>query len=133
MAAVTVLLRRWRDGDAGALEELMPLVYSELRRLAEHYMRGERRGHTWRPTELVSEAYLRLAGDSQPPLADRSHFYAVAARLMRQILVDHARRRARGKRAGGERAVTFDEELVAGGRPEELVDLDDAIHALAAF
>jgi RNA polymerase sigma factor (TIGR02999 family) len=128
---VTLLLQRWRDGDATALPELMPLVYDELRRLAARYMRRERPGHTFRPTDLVSEAYLRLAGASQPALADRIQFYGIAARVMRQILVDHSRRRGREKRGGGERAVTFHDELVAGGRPDELVALDDALQALA--
>jgi RNA polymerase sigma factor (TIGR02999 family) len=130
---ITVLLERWRAGEREALDQLMPLVYEELRRLAARHLGRERPEHTLRPTDLISEAYLRLAGDGQLALRDRVHFFAIAARKMRQILVDHARRRARGKRGAGAAAVTFDEELVAGDRPEELIALDDALAALAAF
>jgi RNA polymerase sigma factor (TIGR02999 family) len=129
--AVTVLLRAWSDGDAGALDRLTPLVYDELRRLAGAYMRRERAGHSLGPTDLVNEAFARLAGGEHPPYAGRLQFLAVAARQMRRVLVDHARRRAADKRGGAAR-VTFDEGLYAGERPEELVALDDAIEALAA-
>ena len=129
---VTDLLREWRAGNRAALDHLIPLVYSELRRLADGFMRRQRPGHTMRPTELVAEAYEKLAG-ATPDLHDRVHFFAVAARVMRQILVDHARERSAGKRGGGERPVTLDEAVVAGERPDELVDLDRALDELATF
>jgi RNA polymerase sigma factor (TIGR02999 family) len=132
-APVTVLLRAWAEGDQGALERLTPAVYGELRRLAGAYLRRERPGHTLKPTELVSEAFLRLAGGEHPSYEDRVQFFAVAARHMRRILVDHARRRTAQKRGGRDRAVTFDEGLVSGDRPDELVALDDALEALAAM
>lgn len=132
-AGVTGLLRAWREGDKAALDQLIPIVYAELHKLAAIYLRGERPGHTFRPTDLVSEAYLRLSGSATPAWNDRVHFFAVAARTMRQILVDHARKRIAGKRGGGEAPVTFDEALVAGDRPADLVALDDALEALAGF
>lgn len=128
-----MLLRDWRNGDHGALDELMPRVYAELHRLAVGYMRGERAGHTLRATDLVGEAYLRLADAGPSDWNDRVHFFAIAARTMRQILVDHARKRDAAKRGGGNRPVTFDEGLVAGDRPTELIALDDALEALAKF
>ncbi len=131
--SVTILLRSWREGDRAALDELMPIVYDELRQLAMTYLRGERVGHTFRPTDLVSEAYLRLAGAAPPEWNDRVHFFAVAARNMRQILVDHARRRSAGKRGGGERPFSLEDDVVAAGRPDELVALDDALGELAQF
>jgi len=130
---VTVLLRDWRGGDQSALDALMPLVYAELHKLASSYMRGERVGHTMRATDLVGEAYLRLAEGTQPDLNDRVHFFAIAARTMRQILVDHARKRAASKRGSGDRPVTFDDGLVGTERPEEVVALDEALEALAKF
>ncbi len=90
---MTLLLRAWRDGNRGALDELVPLVYGELHQLAAALLRGERSGHTFRATDLVSEAYLRLGGGEAPALNDRVHFFAIAARVMRRVLVDHARRR----------------------------------------
>jgi RNA polymerase sigma factor (TIGR02999 family) len=131
-APVTVLLQAWARGDQGALDELTPLIYAELRRLAGARLRRERPGHTLSPTELVSEAFVRLVGGEHPAYEDRVHFFAVAARHMRRILVDHARRRTADKRGGRDRPVTFDEGLIAGDRPGELVALDDAIDALAA-
>jgi RNA polymerase sigma-70 factor (ECF subfamily) len=130
---VTVLLRAWRDGDSAALDELMPIVYDQLRRLAARHLHGERREHTFRPTDLVSEAYLRLSDGAPPAWNDRVHFFAVAARNMRQILVDHARKRAAGKRGDGAQPITFDEQLIAGDRPAELVALDEGLVALAGF
>jgi RNA polymerase sigma-70 factor, ECF subfamily len=97
---VTRLLAEWRDGNAQAKAGLMPLVYGELRQLAGAYLRGERQGHTLQPTALVHEAYLRLVDQPCPDWESRAHFYGVAARLMRQILVDHARRKQAKKRAG---------------------------------
>jgi RNA polymerase sigma factor (TIGR02999 family) len=127
---VTVYLRAWQDGDAKAFDQLIDLVHQELHRLARARMRGERSGHTFSPTDLVSEAFLRLAG-ANVDFRDRAHFFAVAARTMRQILVDHARAKAAQKRGGGAQAVTLDEQLIAGGRPEELLALVDALTALA--
>ncbi|HEY7783577.1 MAG TPA: ECF-type sigma factor, partial [Pyrinomonadaceae bacterium] len=92
-AGITQLLVRWNEGDASALEELMPLVYSELRRLAKHYLRSERKDHTLQPTALVNEAYLRLVDQRNPNWKNRAQFYGIAAQLMRRILVDHARLR----------------------------------------
>jgi RNA polymerase sigma factor (TIGR02999 family) len=131
-ASVTDLLQAWARGDRNAFDRLTPLVYGELQRLAGAYMRRERPDHTLSPTELVSEAFLRLVGGEHPAYEHRVQFFAVAARHMRRILIDHARRRTAGKRGGRDRPVTFDEGLVAGDRPEELVALDDALEALAA-
>jgi RNA polymerase sigma-70 factor, ECF subfamily len=128
---VTMLLRDWRQGNQDALDELLPIVYAELHKLAASYMRGERVGHTLRPTELVAEAYLRLAEGTKPEWNDRVHFFAIAARTMRQILVDHSRKRNADKRGAGEKPVTFDEGLVGGERPDELIALDEALTALA--
>ena len=128
---VTMLLRDWRSGNEAALQELMPLVYAELHKLASGYMRGERAGHTLCPTDLVGEAYLRLAQGTQPEFNDRVHFFAIAARTMRQILVDHSRKHNASKRGSGDRAITFDEGVVASDRPEEIIALDDALDALA--
>lgn len=128
---VTVLLRAWRGGERGALEQLVPLVYDELHRLAGAFLRGERPGHTFRATDLVSEAYLRLAGAQPPEWNDRVHFLAIAARAMRQILIDHARRRAAARRGGGARPVTLEETVVSPDRAEDLLELDAALDALA--
>src|SRR5579863_10160868 len=130
---VTALLHDWRAGDRSALDQLVPIVYAELRKLAASFMRGERPGHTLRPTDLVSEAYLRLLGAPPSDFADRAHFFAIAGRTMRQILVDHARRRGRDKRGGGDRPVTIDEDAIATDRPEVLVALDDALVELESF
>lgn len=125
------LLRKWKDGDQEALTALVPLVYPELRRLAHHYLQDERPGHTLESRALVNEAYLRLADRKPLQLENRSHFFAVAAHLMRQILVDYARRRRRIKRDGGYKQ-NFDEAILpAGGRPVDLVALDDALNELA--
>jgi len=128
---VTLLLRDWRSGDQAALDELLPLVYAELHKLASRHMRGERANHTLHATDLVSEAYLRLADAGHQEWNDRVHFFAIAARTMRQILVDHARKRNAGKRGDGERPVTFDENAAAAERPENLLALDEALTALA--
>lgn len=125
-----MLLRDWRAGSDKALEELMPLVYAELHKLAASYMRGERPGHTLRATDLVGEAYLRLADGTKPEWNDRVHFFAIAARTMRQILVDHARKRQAEKRGSGDRPITLDEGVVGTDRPEELLALDEALDAL---
>ena len=129
---VTQLLLRWRAGDPHALDELMPLVYSELRRLAARYMRGERAGHTLQTSALVNEAYLRLAGLEEMCWQDRAHFFAVASQAMRRILVDHARLRGNWKRGGGVRKVALDEALtVSAERAAEVVELDEALARLA--
>ena len=132
VAPITILLQAWAQGDRAAFDRLTLVVYGELRRLAGAYLRRERPGHTLSPTELVSEAFLRLVGGEHPTYEHRVQFFAVAARHMRRILVDHARRRTADKRGGGDRPVTFDEELIGGNRSKELVALDDALEALEA-
>ena len=124
---VTQLLVRWREGDRRALDELMPLVYDELRRLASHYMRGERPGHTLQTSALVNEAYLRLAAHEEMQWQDRAHFLAVAAQVMRRVLVDHARRRGNQKRGGDALKVALDDALARlaelAPRKSQLVEL----------
>jgi len=120
------LLRNWQGSNKAALNELMPLIYAELHKLAASYLHRERAGHTFHPTDLVWEAYLRLVVGGPPASNDRVQFFAIAARTMRQILVDSARRRCASKRGSGRRPVTFD-EAVAADRPEQLVELDDAL------
>ena len=130
---MTDLLRAWADGDDGALERLTPLVEAELRRLARGYMRRERRGHTLQTTALVNEAYLRLTDARQVRWQDRAHFLGISARLMRRVLVDHARTHGSLKRGGGVHHVTLDDRVQAVGEPgPDLVALDRAMDALAA-
>jgi RNA polymerase sigma factor (TIGR02999 family) len=131
-AAVTTLLRAWRGGDQAAFEQLTPLVYDELRRRARHYLRGERPDHTLRPTALVHEVYLRLVNLDQVDWQDRTHFFVLAARQMRRILVDSARARHYKKRGGGAFSVTFDEQLAVSDHRPDLVALDEALELLAA-
>src|ERR1051326_9170787 len=122
---VTRLLREWANGSRPALDALTPLVYGELRRLAANYMRSESPGHTLQPTALVHEAFLRLAG-RMPDCENRSHFYGIAAHLMRQILIDHAREREAMKRGGHCERLSLDEELIAlPDRHADLVLLDE--------
>jgi RNA polymerase sigma factor (TIGR02999 family) len=129
---VTQLLSDWRSGDQQALDQLMPLIYDELRRLAQHYMQSERPDHTLQATALVHEAYLRLV-DMDVTWQDRVHFFAVAARLMRRILVDHAKTHRRAKRGSGQK-ITLDEALLVAPEPApDLVELDDALQRLATF
>jgi RNA polymerase sigma factor (TIGR02999 family) len=128
---LTNLLRAWRQGDRAAFDQIAPVIYDELRRLASFHLRGERSGHTFGPTELISEAYLRLAGSAQLEFADRAHFFAIASRSMRQILVDHARKRGAVKRGAGEAPAEFDETRVSTDRPAQLVALDEALDELA--
>ena len=129
---VTRLLRAWGQGEDAALEELLPLVHQELRRLARRYMFGERPGHTLQTTALVNEAYLRLVNSRQVNWQNRAHFFAISAQLMRRILVDYARARGSQKRGGGVPKVTLDEELMAPQeKGHDLVALDDALKALA--
>jgi RNA polymerase sigma factor (TIGR02999 family) len=128
---VTTLLRAWRQGDRDALERLMPLVYSELRRRARRYLLAERVNHTLQPTALVHEAFLRLVRVEDVDWQDRAHFFAVAAQNMRRILVDSARARRYQKRGGGAVNVTFDEALAVSGRSTDVLALDDALDVLA--
>ena len=130
---VTRLLLDWSQGDRAALDKLVPLVYDELRRLARHFMRQERVGHTLQTTALVNEAYVRLIDQRSVSWQNRAHFFAVAAQLMRRILVDHARSRRYAKRGGDARQVSFDEAaIVSRERGAELVAVDDALTDLAA-
>ena len=128
---ISTLLRAWREGDQSALERLTPAVYEELRRLAHHYMKGERPGHSLQTTALVNEAYMRLVDFTRMHWQDRAHFFAVSARVMRRILVDHARSQ-NTKRGADVPHVSLEEIAVAGGdRTADLVALDDALNTLA--
>ena len=130
---VTTLLLEWRDGDGEALDRLIPLVYDELRRIARSHMSGERGGHTLQTTALVHEAYRRLI-DADVSWNDRVHFFSVVARVMRRVLVDHARGVKRDKRGGDRVRVTLDEDArVTTDRSEELLTLDRALSKLAGF
>ncbi len=130
-AEVSGLLRAWSDGDRAALDRLMPIVYDELRRIARHYMKGERPGHSLQTTALVNEAYIRLVDYESMQWQNRAHFFAVSSQLMRRILVDHARRHNL-KRGGGVQHVSLEETAMVGGdRTADLVALDDAMNALA--
>ncbi len=129
---VTQLLVEWKSGNVEAINALTPLVYDELRRLAASYMRNERSSATLQPTALVNEAYLRLVSQSLPDWESRSHFFGVAAHLMRQILVDHARKSKSGKRGGGVAKATIQEAMsFAHERGAEMIALDDALNELA--
>jgi RNA polymerase sigma factor (TIGR02999 family) len=131
---VTELLRAWSDGDAGAGERLMPLVYEELRRRAAVHLRRERRDISLQPTGLVHEAYLRLVDQKRAVWQNRAQFYAVASQMMRRILVDQARARRRNKRSGQWTRVTLDEaRAVAWPLAVEILDLDAALTRLAVF
>jgi len=129
--AVTEVLRAWRAGDPAALERLAPLVYDELRRLARVFFRGERAGHTLQPTALVNEAYLKLIDIKRVDWQDRAHFFAMAARQMRRILVDAARARRYQKRGGGAVRVTLIDAMVKTSREHDVEALDDALEALS--
>lgn len=129
---VTELLTAWANGDKAVLEELFPLVYEELHRLARQYMRHERKGNTLQTSALVNEAYVRLVDQNNVQWQNRAHFFAIAAQLMRRVLVDHARKRGYQKRGGDARRVTLDEALVVSDeRAAEVVALDDALTSLA--
>jgi RNA polymerase sigma factor (TIGR02999 family) len=130
---VTALLRDWSGGDQHALERLMPLVYQELRKLAASYMRRERSDHTLQPTALVHEAYLRLVDQRGVDWRNRAHFFGIAARMMRRILVDHARRRQAAKRDGAADRISGSGDLVEGERDPDLLALDVALDALEAL
>ena len=129
-----MLLKRASDGDESAVNDLMPLVYKELRALAEHYLQGERPDHTLQATALVNEAYIRLIKQEDVEWRSRAHFFAVAAQAIRRILVDHARTHERIKRGGGRQRVRLDEDLaVREERDLDLVALDEAMERLATL
>jgi RNA polymerase sigma-70 factor (ECF subfamily) len=131
---VTRLLFAWTNGDEAALTLLMPLLYEELRRMAESYLRGEPAGQTLQPTALVHEAYLRLVAQQLPDWQNRSHFFGVASQLMRQVLVDRARVRRAGKRGGDARKISLEDAVsFAPERSPDLMALDDALNGLAAI
>src|SRR5947207_9450025 len=131
---VTQLLEQWSHGDDAALAELTPLVYEELRRLAHHFMEGQRPDHTLQTTVLVNEAYLRLADQTDPNWQNRAHFFAVAARAMRQILVNYAKSSQAQKRGGGALKVELDEAaIVSPEQSNEIVDLHEALERLATL
>lgn len=131
---VTELLVSWGDGDKAALDKLVPLVYSELCRLAHHHMRGERRGHALQTTALVHEAYLKLIDVNRVHWKDRTHFFAVSAQMMRRVLVDAARERDARKRGGSATRVALDEAMVpTPPRAVDIVALDEALEALGAI
>ncbi len=131
---VTRLLQAWSDGDETALARLLPLVEADLRRLARACMRHERNGHTLQPTALVNEAFLRLAGARRLEWQDRAHFMGIAARLMRRVLVDHARARGYQKRGGGAERVSLDGALLeAAQRPLDVIELDRALETFATI
>ena len=129
---ITLLLQGFAKGDKGALDRLLPLLYPELRKLARGYLRNERPGHTLQPTALVHEAYARLIKQDHPDYRNRAHFMAVAAQVMRQILIDHARTRGAGKRGGGAARVPLNEAfVVATERPSMIIAIDDALLELS--
>jgi RNA polymerase sigma factor (TIGR02999 family) len=129
---VTLLLQGWRNGDRKALDALLPLVYKELRRLAHFQLRNERPDHTLQSAALVHEVYLRLIGLNPPQWESRTHFFAIAAQLMRQILVDYARRHVAAKRGGGACKLSLEEATVLSRQKDvDVLSLDDALNALA--
>ena len=129
---ITQLLAEWSDGNQAALDELYPLVYEELHRLARRYMSRERKGHTLQTTALINEAYVRLVDQRNVHWANRSHFFAISAQIMRRILIDHARRHAYAKRGGGAQQVSLEEvALVAREAGSDLMKLDEALKILA--
>ena len=131
---VTQLLINWSNGDQAARDKLMPLVYDELHRLAHQYMKRESPGHTLQTSALVNEAFVKLVDQTDVRWQNRSHFFAIAAQLMRRILVDHARSRQTAKRGGGARPVSFDDALlVSDERSAEVVAVHEALERLAAF
>ncbi len=130
---VTRLLQAWSGGDRAALEQLFPIVYRELHRQADRFMRGQSSDHTLQATALVHEAYLRLAGGDSVDWKSRAHFFGVAAKAMRSILVDHARARLAAKRGGGMDPVTLADADGVGGEPVEVLELDEALSRLAVL
>ncbi len=131
---VSQLLMQWRNGDKSALNALLPMVYGELRRLAGHYLRSERPNHTLQSTALVHEAYLRLVGQESLRVDSRAHFFGIAAGLMREILVDHARRRGAAKRGANCLTLTLDEAVALPQQKElDVIALDSALNRLAGM
>ena len=131
-SAITVLVHEYANGDKGALDRLLPLVYVELRRIAQKHLRQERPGHTLQPTALVHEMYARLAGQATPDVRDRVHFLSVAAHVMRQILIDHARTKYAQKRGGRKEKLSLDEARDACiEKPAIMLRIDDALNQLA--
>ena len=131
---VTQILRDWSGGDARAPERLMPFVYDELRRLARSFLARERDGHTLQPTALVNEAYLRLVDQTRVEWQNRAHFYGIASRMMRRVLIDHARAHVTDKRGGGAVRLSLEDvQLPAEQRAASLVALDEALGRLAAM
>ena len=131
-ATVTQLLEEWSRGDQDALNRLMPLIYGELRSLASHHLRRERPDHTLQTMDLVNEAYMRLADQKRVRWQSRAHFLAIAAQMMRRILINHAQNRLRAKRGGGARKLSIDEApTLSMERAPDLVALDDALTSLA--
>jgi len=130
---ITGLLQAWKNGDRTALDRLMPMVYGELRRLGRAYLRQDRPGHTLQSAALVNEAYLRLSKQKDADVSHRTHFFAIAAHLMRQVLVDYARTRHRLKRGGAGPHISLDETMaVSSDRLEDILALDEALQKLAA-
>jgi RNA polymerase sigma-70 factor (ECF subfamily) len=133
-ASVTSLLDRLRGGDRTAFDPLVAIVYPELHRIAAGYLRQERPSHTLQPTALVNEAYLRLVGSKRPDYRDRAHFFGIAANVMRQVLVEHARARGAAKRGGGVVTIALNESLdAASASPPPVIAIDDALRSLAAI
>lgn len=129
---ITLLLNDWSEGNESAREQLLPLVYNELRRMARRYMRKQSAGHTFQTTELIHEAYLKLDGGKNRNWKNREHFFGVAAKAMRNILVDYARAKNRQKRGGQQQKISFIEDsLVSTSRSEEIIALDEALNLLA--
>lgn len=132
-ANITVLLKSWQDGNQDALAALTAAVYDELHRIARRAFRGERAGHTLQPTALVNEAFVKLV-DAQVSWQDRAHFFALSARMMRRILVNHAEARSAAKRGGGAQVVTLAEGAIGAEQADQRIeDLNEALSALAAF
>ncbi len=131
-AGITQLLAAWNQGDSAALDQLVPMVHKELRRLAHRYMRQERPGQAFQTTELVNEVYLRLVDCSRVRWQDRAHFFAISAQLMRRVLVDFARSRRFAKRGGGTIRITYDDGIAWANGPDWIA-LDDALNALHAL
>jgi RNA polymerase sigma factor (TIGR02999 family) len=129
---ITQLLAEWSDGNQTALDKLYPLVYDELHRMARRYMNREPKGHTLQTTALINEAYVRLVDQKHVHWANRAHFFAISAQIMRRILIDHARRHAYAKRGGGAEKISLDETaIVAKERAPDLLVLDEALNRLA--
>ncbi len=130
---ITQWLQDWRNGDSAALDQLMPVVYRELRKIAKGYLKGERPDHTLQTTALIHEAYLRLIGQDFPEWQSRAHFFGISAQLMRQILVEHARSHGAAKRSGGQKIELDEAATFVQNDAADLVALDDALTTLAGF